>query len=68
MRLHVRCHAEMRAWAARAAGFVRRVAEERAGGLAVTVRTIAHCGAAGMVAYGLLGEGAFYGVSHGPHF
>ena len=48
----------MRAWAEGAAAFVRAVAQERAGGLAATVRTIAHCGNAGLVAYSLLGEEA----------
>ena len=37
---------------------MKRIAEERAGGLPVIVRTIAHCGTAGMIAYGLLGEDA----------
>ena len=46
----------MQAWAEGAAAFVQSVAQERAGGLAVSVRTIAHCGTAGIVAYSLLGE------------
>lgn len=42
-------------WAERAAGHVEEVATFRAGGLSASVRTIAHCGFTGTVAYSLIG-------------
>lgn len=43
-------------WAEKATGHVQEVATFRAGGLPAVVRTIAHCGFAGTVAYSLTGN------------
>ena len=46
----------MQEWAEKATGHVQEVATFRAGGLPAIVRTIAHCGFAGTVAYSLTGN------------
>ncbi len=48
--------AGVQAWAEQAAGHVEEVATFRAGGLLASVRTIAHCGFTGTVAYSLIGD------------
>ncbi|KAA6420007.1 MAG: coiled-coil domain-containing protein, partial [Trebouxia sp. A1-2] len=50
----------VQAWAERVAGHVEEVAIFRAGGLSASVRTIAHCGFTGTVAYSLIGPGSHY--------
>ena len=45
----------MQEWAEMATSHVQEVATFRAGGLPAIVRTIAHCGLAGTVAYSLTG-------------
>lgn len=50
-------------WAEKAASHVQEVATFRAGGLPAVVRTIAHCGFAGTVAYSLIGGGAAFIIS-----
>ncbi|KAL0038505.1 hypothetical protein WJX77_008798 [Trebouxia sp. C0004] len=50
----------VQAWAEQAAGHVEEVATFRAGGLQASVRTIAHCGFTGTVAYSLIGPGSHY--------
>lgn len=47
--------AGVQVWAEQAAGHVEEVATFRAGGLSASVRTIAHCGFTGTVAYSLIG-------------
>ena len=48
-------HAGVQGWAEQAARHVEEVATFRAGGLPASVRTIAHCGFTGTVAYSLTG-------------
>ena len=48
--------AGVQGWAEQAAGHVEAVATFRAGGLPASVRTIAHCGFTGTVAYSLIGQ------------
>lgn len=48
--------AELRAAAEGAKEFVEAVARQRSGGLEAHVRSVAYCGNAGVVAYGMLGE------------
>ncbi|KAL0052967.1 hypothetical protein WJX82_010519 [Trebouxia sp. C0006] len=50
----------VQAWAEQAAGHVEEVATFRAGGLPASVRTVAHCGFTGTVAYSLVGPGSHY--------
>ena len=49
------CNAGVQGWAEQAARHVEEVATFRAGGLPASVRTIAHCGFTGTVAYSLTG-------------
>ena len=50
------CNTGVQGWAEQAAGHVEQVATFRAGGLPAGVRTIAHCGFTGTVAYSLTGS------------
>ena len=50
------CGTEIQSWAEAARDFVEEVARSRAGGLAASVRSIAHCGTAGTVTFSMLGE------------
>lgn len=46
---------ELQRWGQQIVAFIEGVARERSGGAPATVRTIAHCGTAGLVAYSMLG-------------
>ena len=46
---------ELQRWGQQIVAFIEDVAKERAGGAPATVRTIALCGTAGLVAYSMLG-------------
>ena len=50
------CNSGVQGWAEKAARHVEQVASFRAGGLPASVRTIAHCGFTGTVAYSLTGR------------
>lgn len=46
----------MQRWGQQMVEFIEDVAKQRAGGLPATVRTIAHCGGGGLIAYSMLGD------------
>ena len=50
------CGTEIQSWAEAARDFVEEVARARAGGLAASVRSMTHCGTAGIVTFSMLGE------------
>lgn len=47
--------AELQRWGQQVVAFIGDVAKQRSGGAPATVRTIAHCGTAGLIAYSMLG-------------
>lgn len=49
-------HADLRQWAGEAISLLEEVAAKRAGGQPATVRTVRLCGAAGLVAFSMIGE------------
>ncbi|BDA45013.1 probable DNA-directed primase/polymerase protein at C-terminar half [Coccomyxa sp. Obi] len=51
---------ELQRWGQQIVAFIEDVARERSGGAPATVRTIAHCGTAGLIAYSMLGPGSHY--------
>ncbi|EIE21146.1 hypothetical protein COCSUDRAFT_43486 [Coccomyxa subellipsoidea C-169] len=51
---------ELQRWGQQVVAFIEDVAKQRAGGAPATVRTIAHCGTAGLVAYSMLGPGSHW--------
>ena len=57
-------HAGVQGWAEQAASHVEKVATFRAGGLPTSVRTIAHCGFTGTVAYSLIGKQLFHRLGY----
>ncbi|CAL8469241.1 g8782 [Coccomyxa elongata] len=51
---------ELQRWGQQIVAFIEGAARARSGGAPATVRTIAHCGTDGLVAYSMLGPGSHY--------